>query len=223
MKKRIAVILALSLSIVTLMCGSLSVSAASYVIEEDFLSVSDCEFLAPGDMDADGQVVADDLVLLKQLLLNPKKSNIYTDVYKEIGEASKYSDINGDGFINVIDLVRQKKNLAENSAFVSGGVMSLNGNSAYKGDFTSSLSANAVYDISITYKSDSPIKVKMADLEKEFVFEASQNTKTVVKTFETPSVINDAQGIDFQIIGVVSIDDISVVRVNLDNDLADNW
>lgn len=223
MKKGIAVILALCLVVITLMCGSLSVCAASYVIAEDFANASDCKFLAPGDMDADGTVVADDLVMLKQLLLSKKGGNSYNDVYKANGETAKYSDINGDGFVNIIDLVRQKKNSAKNSTFITDSVMVLNGNSAFTGAFTSVLGANAVYDIGLTYKSDSPVIIKISDLDEEIVFDAASKTTTVVKSFETSANITNASGIDFQIIGVASIDDISVVRVNLDNDLADNW
>ena len=101
--------------------------------------------------------------------------------------------------------------------------MTLNGNSVLKGAFTQALNANASYDICLTYKSDTPIKVKIGDLGKEIVFDASAKVTTVVKSFETPENITDAEGIDFQIIGVASIEDISVVRVNMDNDIVDNW
>lgn len=222
MKKRITVIFALCFAVIVMLCGSLSVCAESYIIKEDFASAADCLFLAPGDVDADGHVVANDLTLLKKLLLI-KKSGSYADVYKQNGETAKYSDINGDGLVNVIDIVRQKKNLSKILLFVDGGVMTLNGNSAFKGDFTSALSANASYDICLTYKSDTPIKVKIGDLGKEIVFDASAKVTTVVKSFETPATVTDEEGIDFQIIGVASIEDISVVRVNMDNDIVDNW
>lgn len=226
MKKRIVVILALCLSITALMCGSLSVSASSYVVNviaEDLSSESDCNFLAPGDMDADGEVGADDLVILRQLLLTHIRDNAYTAVYKANGEKAKYSDINGDEFVDIKDLVRIKKNSVKNFLFVNNGVMSLNGNSAFKGEFTSVLDEDTVYEVCLTYKSDSPIKIKIADLDEEVVFDSVSKVSTVAKTIETPSTITDAKGIDFQIIGVASIESISVTRGNIDNDLVDNW
>ena len=224
MKKGKMLILALCFSIIALIYGSLGVTAASsYAIAEDFAADSDCEFLVPGDMNADGKVGADDLVMLKQLLLSNTKDSAYTEVYKTNGKTAKYSDINGDDFVDIKDLVRQKKNSAKNFAFVDDGVMSLNGNSAFNGAFNSALGTGAVYEISITYKSDSPITVKMADLEKEIVFDAKATASKVTKTFETPVTIADTEGIEFQIIGVASIENISVNRANMDNDLVDNW
>ena len=226
MKKGIAVILTLSMAVIALTCGSLSVFAASTVekvVAEDFNSASDCKFLAPGDTNADGKVSADDLVALRQLLLSDMKDNSYTAVYKVNGNSAKYSDINGDGLVNVKDLVRQKKNSAKNFVFVDNGRMMLNGNSAFKGAFTSVLGTGTVYEISITYKSDSPIKVKLADLGEEIIFELKSSLSQVTKTFETPITIEDAENIEFQIIGVATIDKISVTRANMDNDLVDNW
>jgi len=193
------------------------------VIEEGFESESDCRFLAPGDINADGKVNADDLVILRQLLLNNTKDSSYDAVYEANGEIARYSDINGDGFVNLKDLVRMKKNLADNFVFVSNGAMSLNGNSSYKGAFTSLLAEDATYEISLTYKSDSPIIVKIADLSEEIVFDAVDDVSTVTKTFETPSTITDTEGIDFRIIGVASVESISVTRINMDNDMVDDW
>ena len=226
MRKRKAVTLALFLLIFTFICGSLNICAesnSSFVIEEDFAAQSDCIFLAPGDMDADGKANTDDLVIFKQLLLSNKTDTSYTAVYNSNGENAKYSDINGDGFVNVKDLVCMKKNLAENFVFVHDGVMSLNGNSALNGIFNSALSKDASYAVSLTYKSDYPVRVKMADLGVEFVFEPSSTVSTLTKTFKTPAAIGETKGIQFQVIGVATIDEISVIRVNMDNDIADNW
>lgn len=226
MKKGIALILTFIMAVITLVCGSLSVCAASTVekvIAEDFSSASDCKFLAPGDTNADGKVSADDLVVVRQLLLSDMKDNSYTAVYKANGNSVKYSDVNGDGLVNVKDLVRQKKNSAKNFVFVDNGIMLLNGNSAFKGAFTSVLGTGTSYEISITYKSELPIKIKMADLGEEIVFEAKSSLSQVTKTFETPITIDNAENIDFQIIGVATIDKISVTRANMDNDLVDNW
>lgn len=225
-EKGIAAILALGLSIITLMCGSLSVLAASYVesvIAEDFSGDFDYKFLAPGDMNADGEAGADDLVILRQLLLSNIKDNSYTAVYELNVETAKYADVNGDGLVDIRDIVRLKKNSVANSLFVADGVMSLNGNSAFTGAFNSVLVTGAVYEVSLTYKSDYPITVKMADLDEEIVFDAVSKVTTVTKTFETPETITDTEGIEFQVIGVGSVESILVTRVNIDNDIVDNW
>lgn len=189
-----------------------------YLLEEDFESASDCSFLAPGDMNADGKVNTDDLVLLKRLLLTNITDSTYTSVYRERGEAAKYSDVNGDGFVNVKDLVRMKKNLAENAVFVADGVMALNGNTAFTGAFTSYLAKDSYYEVSLTYKSDSPVIVKIGDLGKEIVFEASPELSTVTKTFKVSENVTDTDGIEFQIIGVASVDKVSVAKVSKENE-----
>ena len=187
------------------------------LIAEDFDTASQCKFLSPGDMNADGEVSADDLVILKRLLLSNAKDNSYTAMYEANGETAKYSDVNGDGFVNIKDLVRQKKNLANNSAFVADGVMSLNGNSAFTGVFTSVLDEGAVYEVSLTYKSDSPVTVKIRDLDKEIVFGAVSKVTTSTKTFQVPTNVIDTKGIEFQIIGMASVENISVTKVDVDN------
>ena len=226
MKRVIALILSVCLLCVSFSCSFLNVCAASNVINvitEDFSSSTDCEFLLPGDMDADGQVSADDLVLLRQLLLSNIKDNSYTAVYKANSETAKFSDINGDKYVNIKDLVRQKRNSVNGFEFIADGVMSLNGNSAFNGTFTSVLATGVIYQVSLTYKSDCPVTVRMGDINKEIVFDTASKTSTVTKTFETPVTITDKEGIEFQIIGIANIENISVTRVNMDDDLVDNW
>ena len=184
-----------------------------FVVSEDFASDSDCSFLAPGDMNGDGKVSAEDLVILKQLLINNENGNSYSSVYEANGEIAKYSDVNGDGFVDIKDLVRQKKNAAESFVFIDKGAMVLNGNSSFKGAFTSVLDKGAVYEISLTYKSEAPIMVKIADLNEEIVFEAKNSVSTVTKTFKTGATVNDKNGIDLQLIGVASIEKITVSKV----------
>lgn len=199
-------------------------------IKENFDSASDCKFLAPGDMDADGIVNANDLVTLRGILLSRVNDDSYDTVYKTNGETAMYSDVNGDEFVDLKDLVRMKKNLAENFEFIKDGCMSLNGNSAYKGKFTSGLEANAKYEVTLTYKSDSPVKIKMADLGEEIIFDAASEMKSVTKTFTTPVMITDDDGIELQIIGEALVDDFAITKVengeenyDIDNDIVDDW
>jgi len=202
------------------------VTAAEYVenvVSEDFTSA--CKFLAPGDMDADGSVNAEDAVALRKLLLSNSGDKTYDAVFAAKGSEAKYSDINGDSLVDIKDLVRQKKNLTENFVFVENGAMSLNGNSSYKGDFISVLGSGAEYEISYTYKSDSDLLVKINGLSEKIVYEneAATDSTTVTKTFKTPLTLTETDGIELQIIGVGSVENISVTRINMDNDLVENW
>lgn len=228
MKKSVRKLITLGLATTFSVISILSVSAAEYVekvVAEDFTTASVCEFIAPGDLNADGSVNANDSVSLRKLLLSNLGDHSYDAVYASKGEEAKYSDINGDENIDVRDLVRQKKNMVENFVFIENGAMSLNGNSAFVGEFISVLGSGAEYEISYTYKSDSSIRVKINGLSEEIVYEneAASDFTTVTETFKTPLKIAETDGIELQIIGVGSIENISVTRINMDNDLVENW
>lgn len=228
MKKSVRKLISLGLAAAFSVIGMLSVSATEYVekvVAEDFTTASACEFIAPGDLNADGSVNADDSVSLRKLLLSNLEDKSYDAVYASKGAEAKYSDINGDKNVDIKDLVRQKKNLTENFVFIEDGAMSLNGNSAYIGEFISVLGSGAEYEISYTYKSDSSIKVMINGLSEEIVYEneAASDSTTVTNTFKTPLTLAEANGIELQIIGVGLVENISVTRINMDNDLVENW
>lgn len=216
MKKTLSIILALCM-LAGLATGSLgvlaetaSVSDPHRVLTEDFASKDACQFLAPGDIDANGIVNAEDLAQLRQMLLKD--------------EESKYSDVNGDESVDIRDLIRLKRNIANNDEFIANGVMSLNGSSAFKGAFTGSLCENAEYEIKLIYRSDAQVTVKLADLDKKIIFDAASESSTEVrKTFTTPESITDEDNIDFQIIGIADIEYISVTRIGVDNDVEFPW
>ena len=198
----------ISLSLATAFCiiCTLSVSATQYVekvVNEDFSLKSECLFLAPGD----------DLVSLRKMFLNDNSAK------------SIYSDVNGDEMVDIRDLVRLKKNIANNFEFIDNGVMLLNGNSAYKGDFISVMGTGAEYELEYTYKSNSPIKVKINGLGEEITYEsdASADYITVTQTFKTPLKITKSNDIELQIIGVGSIKNFKVTRINMDNEHVENW
>lgn len=230
MKKTLSIILAFCM-LAGLASGSLGVFAETApvsdphkVLAEDFASETDCKFLAPGDMDAGGKVNAEDLAQLRQLLLSDIKNSSYADVYATLGKTAKYSDVNGDELVDIRDLIRLKKNIANSNEFIANGVMSLNGNSAFKGAFTGSLCENAEYEIKLIYRSDAQVTVKLADLNEKIFFEAASEPSTEVrKTFTTPESITDADNIDFQIIGIADIEYISVTRIGVDNDVVFPW
>ena len=216
MKRVVKKIISLSLATAFCIICTLSVSATQYVekvVNEDFSLKSECLFLAPGDLDADGSANADDMVSLRKMFLNDNSAK------------SIYSDVNGDEMVDARDLVRLKKNIANNFEFIDNGVMLLNGNSAYKGDFISVMGTGAEYELEYTYKSNSPIKVKINGLGEEITYEsdASADYITVTQTFKTPLKITKSNDIELQIIGVGSIKNFKVTRINMDNEHVENW
>ena len=227
MKKISARLIVMYLVLTLLTCSMLNVSATTYVknVVSDFTTADDCSFLAPGDLNADGRVDSVDSVELRKLLLKGNDDTSYVAVYAANEESAKYSDINGDSFVNLKDLVRQKKNMVEDFKFITDGEMALNGNSAYNGEFISVLGTGASYEISYSYKSDAPVKIKINGLGDEIVYEdaAAAEMTAVTHTFKTPLSIGEVSGIELQIIGVGTVKDFTVTRINMDNELVENW
>lgn len=226
MKKIVRNLVVFGLITVFSVVSALSAAATEYVenvISEDFTAA--CDFLAPGDMDANGVINSTDSVSLRKLLLNNRVDKTYDELYASTGEQAMYSDVNGDSFVDIRDLVRQKKNLATNLEFIENGAMQLNGNSSYNGEFISVLGSGAEYEISYTYKSESKLLIKINGLSEQIIYEndPSADSVTVTKTFKTPLTITGTDGIEFQIIGVGTIEDISVTRINMDNELVNKW
>lgn len=208
---RIAII---CLIILILSCSNVSVFATEYhenVIAEDFSSNS-TDFLIPGDMDSNGVFNASDLSFLRKQLLEDEEKSIY-------------SDVNGDGYIDARDIVRQKKNLVEIISFVHDGKMILNGKTVYNGDVLSKLGSGASYQISCSYTSETPITIKVSGLKEEIVCvgEVAENTTTYTHSFKTPLNLADISDVSVCIIGTGNIEDFEITRVNMDNELVENW
>lgn len=227
MKSKTIKIAAMCLALIALLSGVLSVSATSYVVDvlsEDF-AAAECEFLAPGDLNADKSLDAADAVSLRKILIEDETDGTYAAVYTANADA-KYADVNGDDSVNILDLVRQKKNTAADFEIVDTeqGAMVLNGNSAYAGDLFSVMGTGADYKVSFSYKSDSPVKVKINSMGEEIVIEkaAASDWTTVEETVKTPLAFAE-NGIELQIIGEGLVNDISLSRTNMDNDYSENW
>lgn len=198
-----------------MLCGVVNVSAAEYVkdvVSEDYASLEKSSFLAPGDFNADGKVSAVDIAQLRVFFLKGT-------------EEPMNSDVNGDGYVDLRDIVRQKKNSVNIPEFISEGAMQLNGNSVYSGEFLSLLGTGATYEISYSYKSETPIKVVINGLGDEIVYESevALDIVSVTHTFKTPLSITDLSDVELQIIGSGTIEDFSITRVNMDNELVENW
>lgn len=172
-----------------------SVSAAKYVAKpvlEKFETQT--LFLAPGDMDSNGKVDSLDFSELREMLL--------------LDAANRFSDVNGDEITNICDLVLQNENV--NKDFISGGKMNLNGKSIYNKEIKSSLNAGAEYKI--TYSATGDVKVKLEGID-------GLNVTASGNTFKTPLNLSN-NDIELCVIGNGTIDELSIVRVNMDNDYA---
>lgn len=217
MKKYAIKFAVLCLTVIMLALCGISASAEKYsanIVSESFSSASSCKFLQPGDVNKNGAVNADDMALCRKNLLG-----IATDI------ASAYYDINGDSANNIKDLVRQKKIISSNADFIADGAMSLNGNSIYSGEFVSIMGTGSEYTITLSYISDSGIKIKINGFGEEKVFSAGAATelKTVTFSYKTPLSKSNTQGVELQVIGIGSVSDLSVTRINMDNVFEEVW
>lgn len=226
MKSKAMKIAVISLAIITLLSGVLGVSATSYVVNvlsEDFSSAA--EFIAAGDLNADKTLNATDVVSLRKLLIEDETDGTYVAIYAANADA-KYSDVNGDDSVNVLDLVRQKKNIAADFDVVdtANGALVLKGNTAYVGDLFSAMGTGADYKVTFSYKSDSPVKVKINSMGEEIVIDkaAADSWTTVEETVTAPLTFAE-NGIELQIIGEGLVNDFSITRTNMDNELSENW
>ena len=225
MNKNIIRILCASIALTLILNGIFTVSAKTYVtniISGNFESADECKFLIPGDINADGYVNALDMTELKKMIMNGTGNASYQSFYSSFGKSAKYSDVNGDGLVDIRDLVRQKKNTVLNVNFIEDGTMQLNGNSAFNGDFISQLGTGASYKITYSYKSNQPVKIKLNGMGDTVTFEdaVAQEYTTVTHTFKTPLSFGNYDGIELQIIGVAKIKNFSVLRTDMDNELS---
>lgn len=208
--KKLAV---LGLALALLACSAIGASAATYVanvVDEDFASASDCSFSAPGDMNADGALNATDATSLRKLML---------------GNSNSHGDINGDFAIDVRDLVRQKKVIAAQEQHIVDGALALNGSSVYSGDFLAKIGTGASYVINFDYMSEAPIKVVISGLGDDIVLEAAASTTLTSATFtqKMPLTKIASGDAELRIVGVGTVDNFSVTRINMDNELIESW
>lgn len=226
MKSKAMKIAVVGLAVATLLSGVLGVSATSYIVDvlsEDFSTAA--EFIAAGDMNADKDLNASDVVSLRKILIEDETDGTYSAVYTADKNA-KYADVNGDDLVNILDLVRQKKNVAADYDVVdtAKGELVLKGNTAYVGEFFSNMGNGAEYTVSFQYKSNKAVKIKINAMGEEIEIRQPAATRwsTVKKTIKTPLAFAE-DGIELQIIGEGSVSDISVTRTNMDNDYSENW
>ncbi len=216
----------ISMAIVTVFCALtvFGVSAEQYkkyVITDDF--TGDTGFLAPGDYDGNGAIEQEDESALKGLILTvDDTANTYTTVFQN-NAAAIYSDVNGDGYVDVRDLVMLDQN--SKGEFIADGVMNLNGNSAFGGKLFDVLGTGAEYEIEYSYSENTSVDVKFNGLDGLLKDSTTQNAEngvvTVTRNIKTPITDLNNSGIELQLIGEGEIQSFSVTRVNMDNEIAD--
>lgn len=145
----------LAFSLLFLVVGCFSVSADANA--DTILSISfensqqdDCftREKQQGDLDDDGDLNANDLLLMRIKLLFASDS--YLSVY----------DVNQDGEINILDLVHLKKQIAAfiklyiQDESIASRVVVINGAVTYTKDLISLFEPNTIYQMSYLYKTD---------------------------------------------------------------------
>lgn len=215
----VALVLAVAISCV------LSISAKSYVVNvlsDDFSDAGKSEFLPAGDLNADKKIDSTDITSLKKIILKNNTDSTYTAVYGEYGDEALYADVTGDGMVNIIDLVRQKKLSAGSYEVVENGALVLKGNTAYKNDLLSVMGTGAKYRVQFTYKSSDSVTLKLNSMGEEIKIEkdAADRETTVSEIITAPLSFAD-DGIDLQIIckdGIIK--DFSITRIDMDNEIS---
>lgn len=226
MKKYLKGLALVMLICVFAVCAVFGASAAKYqrdVVVCDFESTSGA-FLAPGDYDGNGVIEDIDHTALKALILDVDEQNAYNTVYAA-NKDTIYSDANGDGVIDIRDLVLQDEN--KEIDLVNGGALVLNGKSAYSDKVLAVMGTGAEYKIVYTYSADSSISVNINGLDGLLADSTKTDTDdnagtvTVTRNIRTPLTIEKSDGIELELIGEGEITEFSVTRVNMDNELAD--
>ena len=99
--KKIGIII---LAVVLLMTSSV----VAYAADSETISFEDLKYVA-GDVDCNEAIDAADLVVLKKVLIETAEA-----------ERENTADTNGDGVINILDLVRLKKYFTDSQSVVLG-------------------------------------------------------------------------------------------------------
>ncbi len=222
MKKYIPRFLVLSLVTVLFLAGSFSVSAVKYksnIVKDDFSSSSDSLFVCPGDVDYNGELNAGDLTSIISTILTSEGTSYSSIVANK--PAAKYSDVNGDGYINIIDLIRIKKNIADNNFFKSGGTMSFYGKCVYSKSLTNDLATGASYKISYKYKAEAPLTVKLNLIGEEKTYNNSVSSEWQTVEYTVSSQLSKGSAADFDLVisGKGVLDNFSITRINMDNEM----
>lgn len=207
MKGKVKRLLAASFAITLLASGTLNSAAAeNEVISVDFGNSR--SFAALGDLDVDGKLASSDLTLLRKILL------------KTSDEGEKYANVNGDEKINIRDLVRLKKDIADDKkpAAVVDGALELNGTAYYTDELVSLMKPNTEYQITYKVASENGIEISVKGAKADtVVYNSGKGTKTFSHILKTGETLTPDSGLELALSGVGTIDEITV------NEITDSW
>ena len=199
----------------------IGVSAAeANTVVLDFNDAANAGFVVFGDIDANGAIDAEDLANLKKMIIG-----------KATEADDKYADANGDGKINVLDMVLQKKNAGKAVVSATGGVdnsgaLNVFGNVALSSSLAETLKADSYQKLSFDYKAEKDITITIKGIsDKEYVFVCPANAEFAAKEFifATAETFTATDAIEVQISGAGVVDNIVIVPTVIDNDITDSW
>lgn len=196
-----------------LLSAAFTVGAASPAMTTDFTETQYASFVALGDMDKNGTIEANDLVLMRKHFLGID------------GVDAKYSDANNDKCDDIRDLIRLKKLLAANNTSAVKAGAGSNGAAAlvlgsnavyYNGDFVKGLKANTNYQLTVTYKSSDKLNVKIYGVAANtlsFTESASSDFTVANRVFTTGSALTENSGFEIELSGSGTVASVSVTEI----------
>lgn len=205
--KKFKRLLATAFVVTLMLVSAFSASAAeSNVIKLDFNNTA--SFASMGDLDIDGTLNSSDLIQLRKILLEVSTKNI------------KYADCNNDSKVNILDLIRLKKNLINQVVpmTLENGKLILNGTVYYTGELVSLLKANTEYQISYDVISDNGITVTVNGAKaKDAVYNSGKGTKSFSHILKTGSSLTENNGLELSFSGKGTITNVII------NEIVDIW
>ena len=184
--------------------GMLTSAATDTILSVDFSKATDESLFRYrniiGDLDDDGNLSATDLT-------------IHTKVLLDIIAETPGSDVNGDGKVNIVDLVRLKK-LTINGvpALVEDGAMVFNGTVSYKGEIVPLMTANTYYKVSFSYKTDSSFTVKLNGVSADSIIKnySAESDMTEASFTVCADALSANTGLELLFEGKGTIDNLSI-------------
>ena len=206
MKKNVLQMGSVLVAVVLVFAGSFSVSAARYkskLVSDDFADASASKFICPGDIVKNGVVDESDTGKMRKILL-------------EIDDEVDYSDVDFDGHVDLIDLVKCEQSIGNG---FQNGQLSFNGKCVYAPKLSTNTGAG--YQVTYRYKTAGGFKVQfnLAGELKTYTETSTGEWKTATYDITSFPKRGSAQpDFDLLIDGDGTLDDFSIKRVNMDND-----
>ncbi len=208
MKGKVKIFLVATLAITILASITLNSAAAEVnVLNADF--ENGIAFTAMGDLDVDGKIASSDMVILRKM--------IFSDNFDA---GKKYADVNEDSNVDIIDIVRLKKNLLADKKPVSvvDGVLMLNGKAYYTQELLSLMKPNTEYQITYKVESEDGITISIDGAKNATaVYNSGKGTKRFSHILKTGNSLTENEGLEMVVSGIGKIDDIKI------NEITTGW